>query len=146
RLRTHGYGPDAPIATNDTKAGRALNRRLEFRVLTRLRYKGEGQAPHSGGYGEVLAAIEAGDTAAAVELARQQRNHGPVSTIALGQALAADGQPAAATRVFGSMLERRPDDPDQLCVVAGWWSSIGADAAAIDALERAIEARPDHLI
>lgn len=33
RLETKGYGPDAPIADNKTKAGRGENRRIEFKVI-----------------------------------------------------------------------------------------------------------------
>lgn len=32
RITTHGYGEENPIATNDTAAGRAKNRRVEFKV------------------------------------------------------------------------------------------------------------------
>jgi OOP family OmpA-OmpF porin len=32
RITVKGYGPDDPIATNDTKEGRAENRRIEFKV------------------------------------------------------------------------------------------------------------------
>ena len=35
RLTATGYGPNRPRASNDTAAGRALNRRIEFRVLDR---------------------------------------------------------------------------------------------------------------
>jgi len=32
-ITTHGDGPDRPVAGNDTDAGRARNRRIEFRVI-----------------------------------------------------------------------------------------------------------------
>lgn len=32
RVRAEGYGPDKPLATNETATGRAQNRRIEFRV------------------------------------------------------------------------------------------------------------------
>jgi OOP family OmpA-OmpF porin len=33
RIQTTGAGPDTPLATNDTAAGRQKNRRIEFRVI-----------------------------------------------------------------------------------------------------------------
>jgi outer membrane protein OmpA-like peptidoglycan-associated protein len=33
RLESHGYGLEQPIETNDTDAGRAANRRVEFKIL-----------------------------------------------------------------------------------------------------------------
>ncbi len=33
RLESEGYGPDQPIATNDTAEGRSLNRRVDFDIL-----------------------------------------------------------------------------------------------------------------
>ncbi|MBE0645052.1 MAG: PD40 domain-containing protein [Bacteroidetes bacterium] len=35
RLRAQGYGMEQPITTNDTDEGRAMNRRVEFRVVSR---------------------------------------------------------------------------------------------------------------
>lgn len=34
RIETVGHGPDKPIEPNDTKAGRAKNRRIEFKILS----------------------------------------------------------------------------------------------------------------
>jgi OOP family OmpA-OmpF porin len=34
RIRIWGYGSDKPLAANDTRAGRQLNRRVEVRVRT----------------------------------------------------------------------------------------------------------------
>lgn len=34
RITTEGFGPDKPIGSNETKAGRADNRRIEFEVIT----------------------------------------------------------------------------------------------------------------
>jgi len=32
RLESRGFGPSRPVASNDTRAGRALNRRIEFKI------------------------------------------------------------------------------------------------------------------
>lgn len=34
RLTFNGYGPDQPVATNETEEGRALNRRVEFKIVS----------------------------------------------------------------------------------------------------------------
>mgnify|MGYP001767809429 FL=1 len=40
RLSSAGYGPDRPIADNDSDAGRQKNRRVEFHIVETA--KGEG--------------------------------------------------------------------------------------------------------
>ena len=37
RMTTEGLGPDKPVDTNDTKAGRANNRRIEFDIIQRAK-------------------------------------------------------------------------------------------------------------
>jgi OOP family OmpA-OmpF porin len=37
RIETAGHGPDKPVDTNDTKAGRANNRRIEFEPIRRAK-------------------------------------------------------------------------------------------------------------
>jgi OOP family OmpA-OmpF porin len=34
RITTEGLGPDKPVDTNETKVGRANNRRIEFEIIT----------------------------------------------------------------------------------------------------------------
>jgi len=33
RVETQGFGPDRPVASNDTEEGREQNRRIEFKIL-----------------------------------------------------------------------------------------------------------------
>ena len=34
RIETEGLGPDKPVDSNDTRKGRANNRRIEFKIIT----------------------------------------------------------------------------------------------------------------
>ena len=47
RLEVKGYGPDQPIATNKNAAGRARNRRVEFKLLSSL-IQGVEESPQTG--------------------------------------------------------------------------------------------------
>ena len=46
RIETAGLGPDQPIDTNDTKDGRAKNRRIEFTIIEE---DGSGKVSAGGG-------------------------------------------------------------------------------------------------
>jgi len=35
RIITKGFGPNKPVAKNDTEEGRQLNRRVEFQILSK---------------------------------------------------------------------------------------------------------------
>ena len=43
RLEYRGYGPDNPVAPNDSPEGRALNRRVEFTILNEGETAGRGR-------------------------------------------------------------------------------------------------------
>ncbi|HVI00665.1 MAG TPA: OmpA family protein, partial [Enhygromyxa sp.] len=45
RITTEGVGPDQPLDTNDTKAGRANNRRIEFQIIQSPRAGQPGAQP-----------------------------------------------------------------------------------------------------
>jgi outer membrane protein OmpA-like peptidoglycan-associated protein len=49
RLEAKGYGPDRPIADNAKKAGRAQNRRVEFKLLSALTMEEAAPAPEGDG-------------------------------------------------------------------------------------------------
>lgn len=52
RLQATGYGEYHPVASNDTKDGRQLNRRVEIVILPQLTKVQEGQAVKGGGLKE----------------------------------------------------------------------------------------------
>ena len=52
RLQATGYGEYHPVASNDTKDGRQLNRRVEIVILPQLTKVQEGQAVKGGGLEE----------------------------------------------------------------------------------------------
>lgn len=48
RLESYGAGPDEPLDTNKTAAGRAKNRRVEFKILVRQRVDADERSPGGG--------------------------------------------------------------------------------------------------
>ena len=89
RIGTVGYGPDKPIADNETKDGKEKNRRIEFRLLgdrgegpdpARARGHQPGAGPRRQGQseGEGQGARRAGGEGAAAPKAKPRRRRRPL--------------------------------------------------------------------
>ncbi len=168
RLTARGYGETRPIADNKQAEGRDRNRRVEFLIL-RL----GGRDPRAGSSGgpppppppsappliavnspltNVLRALDAGDGARAVMLADTWRLRSPgdaLAYVALGEALRARGDAAAAARAFGSLLDLGPDRAELRRTAGLHLDALattvpGARTLAVEAYRGALAARADH--
>ncbi|HSY41296.1 MAG TPA: hypothetical protein VLA79_17270, partial [Polyangia bacterium] len=107
-------------------------------------------APATGPLKDVLDRIAAGRAGQALSLARAWRERDPadvLALVALGEAWEALGDPAAAARAYGSIIDLFPGRAD-LRRFAGERlervRSAAALALAIDTFHQAVEQRPDH--
>jgi hypothetical protein len=102
----------------------------------------------------VTDALRAKRNADALAMARAFRREdpgGPLSVMALGEALEAEGDVAAAARAYGSLLDLSPARPEAERSAGERWENVadhgggaGVRALAIDAFRRAASERPDH--
>ncbi len=71
----------------------------------------EGPAPYTGHFAEIKALLNAGRIEPAVAAARAWREQDPgdvLALLALGESLAAGGEPATAARAYGSLIDLYP--------------------------------------
>lgn len=106
-------------------------------------------APYSGRFAEVKAHLAAGRIAQARSLAEAWSTEAPgdvLALLALGEAWEAAGEPAAAARAYGSLIDLFPSRADLRRLAGERLERLG-DAGrelAIDTYQKAVAQRPDH--
>jgi tetratricopeptide (TPR) repeat protein len=107
-------------------------------------------APATGPLKEVLDQIQTGHRAQALRLARGWRERDPadvLALVALGEAWEALGDPDAAARAYGSIIDLFPGRADLRRFAGERLERVHTAAAlalAIDTFRQAVEQRPDH--
>jgi hypothetical protein len=109
-----------------------------------------GPPPWTGTFAEVMQQLQRGQKAAGLAAAWDWRRREPgdvLALIALGEALEAADQPAAAARAYGSVIDLFPGRADLRRFAAERLERVGAAgrALAIDSYRQAVASRPDHL-
>jgi hypothetical protein len=111
--------------------------------------KARGASPYTGRFAEVMADLAAGRVAPARALAERWNSESPgdvLALLALGEAWEAAGEPAAAARAYGSLIDLFPSRADLRRLAGERLERLG-DAGlelAIDTYQKAVEQRPDH--
>jgi tetratricopeptide (TPR) repeat protein len=106
-------------------------------------------APYSGRFAEVKEHLAAGRVAQARSLAEAWNTEAPgdvLALLALGEAWEAAGEPAAAARAYGSLIDLFPSRADLRRLAGERLERLG-DAGrelAIDTYQKAVAERPDH--
>jgi hypothetical protein len=106
--------------------------------------------PYAGRFADVMRAVESHDAKHALELAWAWRDDDAgdaLALVALGEALEANGDAAAASRAYGSIVDLFPSSAD-MRRMAGERLERVHDASALDLATddyaKAVEDRPDH--
>lgn len=106
-------------------------------------------APYSGRFAEVKEHLAAGRIARARSLAEAWSTEAPgdvLALLALGEAWEADGEPAAAARAYGSLIDLFPSRADLRRLAGERLERLGETGSklAIDTYQKAVAERPDH--
>jgi tetratricopeptide (TPR) repeat protein len=106
--------------------------------------------PYTGRFQSVMDAIGAGGAKGAIATAFAWHNEAPgdvMALVALGEALEAAGEPGAAARAYGSIIDLFPGRADLRRFAGERLERLKGDAGldlAIDTFTKAEEERPDH--
>jgi hypothetical protein len=106
-------------------------------------------APYTGRFGEVKAHLAAGRVREARALAEAWNTEAPgdvLALLALGEAWEAAGEPAAAARAYGSLIDLFPSRADLRRLAGERLEHLGEAGLplAIDTYRKAVAQRPDH--
>ncbi|HEY0514910.1 MAG TPA: VIT domain-containing protein, partial [Thermoanaerobaculia bacterium] len=125
-----------------TRSGRAANSEPTEEKTSQA-------APYTGRFAEVKQRLAAGRVGEARALAEAWNTEAPgdvLGLLALGEAWEAAGEPAAAARAYGSLIDLFPSRADLRRLAGERLERLG-DAGltlAIDTYQKAVEQRPDH--
>jgi hypothetical protein len=113
------------------------------------RGKGGQVAPYNGRFGEVKAHLAAGRVREARALAEAWNSEAPgdvLALLALGESWEAAGEPAAAARAYGSLIDLFPSRADLRRLAGERLEHLGEAGLplAIDTYRKAVAQRPDH--
>ncbi|MEM6992426.1 MAG: VIT domain-containing protein [Myxococcota bacterium] len=112
---------------------------------------GRPKSPNAweGRFDTIMKRLAAGDVAAAHRAAEDWRTDSPgdvLAWLALGASLEASGEPKAAARAYGSLIDLFPSRADLRRTAGQWLMKLEGDghALAIDTFGKAAAQRPDH--
>jgi tetratricopeptide (TPR) repeat protein len=151
-LAAPGFGPnDATIRTRPGPArARISDPTPTEAVAALLAQERQRTPPYTGRMAIVMGLVETGDAERAVVEALAWRNEQPgdvMALVALGETLEARGNLGLAARAYGSILDLYPARADMQRFAANRLERLerGGSPLAIDAYQRAVADRPDHL-